>query len=227
MPRKPLKKIGLLIPATNSAAEPELARHLPANASVHTARMLNANGEDAMIDTYLPEAVRDLAMVKPDVVVFACTTAGASRGAAFERQLIQSIADTTGAPTVSVMNASSRALKELGAKAVGVITPYPKAANDHIEHALEEAGFNVVAIDGLQMPGINQSEFTANDLIEFGHQVLAGKDVDAVFISCTNLFTLDDVDTFRQAFGRPVVTSLSAALDEVNGLIAEPAAQPA
>ncbi|GIW10918.1 MAG: hypothetical protein KatS3mg061_1975 [Dehalococcoidia bacterium] len=37
-------------------------------------------GPAAMLDQYLPHAVADLATLRPDAVLFACTTAGALRG---------------------------------------------------------------------------------------------------------------------------------------------------
>ncbi|MFN8535739.1 MAG: aspartate/glutamate racemase family protein [Dehalococcoidia bacterium] len=211
------KRVGLLVPSTNSAAEPELARHLSDEMTVHTARMRMTpeGGSEAMLDTYMPEAVADLATLKPDVVLFACTTAGAMRGSKYETELMDWIGRQTGAKTVSVMAESARALREIDAQRVGVLTPYPEAGTKAVADALTNAGFDVAVAKGLQIEGVRTPELTADDLITFGHDVLAGIDVDAVFISCTDLFTIDDLEKFEAAFQKPVVSSMSAGVAAV------------
>jgi maleate isomerase len=215
--RKRLKRVGLLVPAANVAAEPELSSRLRDVASVHTARMYYQRGaEEAMLDRYLPEAVRDLAMLKPDMVIFACTTGGALRGNAYEHDLVQRIGEQTGAPAISVMAESVQALRRMGVHRIAVLTPYPPEDNAHIKASLTEAGLDVVAIDGLQIEGVASPELTTEELIDFGKKIFDGVDYEAVFIPCTNLFTLDAIDQFEAAFGKPVVTTLGAALAAVN-----------
>ncbi|GIW05551.1 MAG: maleate cis-trans isomerase [Dehalococcoidia bacterium] len=219
------KRIGLLIPSPNVVAEPELGRRLPDNVSLHTARMYwTRGGEAEMLDRYLPDALRDLASLHPDVVIFACTTAGALRGNASEQALIRSIEEATGAPAISVLAESIAALRRIGARHVGVLTPYPEEDNHHIAAALGEAGVDVVAIDGLRLPGVASPELTADDLIPFGRHVLTGKRFDAVFIACTNLFTIDALPAFEAAFGAPVVSTLAAAREAALRALAQPAA---
>ena len=210
-------KVGVLIPAPNIATEPELARHLSDEYSVHTSRMhWTRGGEEAMLDEYLPLSVRDLAAMQPDVVVFACTTGGAVRGTEYEKNLVQWISEQTSAPAISVMAESMRSLKDLGAQRIGVLTPYPEEDNVHIKASLMEAGFDVPVIDGLRIPGVKSPDLSTDQMIEFGKGVLAGHDIDAVFISCTNLFTLDSLPDYEAAFGKPVVTTLSATIDAIH-----------
>ncbi|MCS6801841.1 MAG: aspartate/glutamate racemase family protein [Chloroflexota bacterium] len=211
------KRVGLLVPSTNSAAEPELARHLPAEVTVHTARMrfTPEGGPAAMLDTYLPEAVADLATLQPDVVLFACTTAGAMRGSAYEVAMLREIEQQTGAKALSVMAEAVEALRRLGARRIGLLTPYPEEGTRAVAAALVAAGFEVPVAKGLQIAGVRPPELTPDDLIAFGREALAGVEVDAVFISCTDLFTLDALDQFEAAFGKPVITSLSAGLAAV------------
>ena len=52
------KRVGVIVPSTNTAVEPELYRHLPADVSVHTARMhfsSETGGQEAMLDEHLPD----------------------------------------------------------------------------------------------------------------------------------------------------------------------------
>ena len=46
-----------------------------------------------MLDEHLPRAVADITTTQPDVVAFACTSAGALRGNVAEEALVASISD--------------------------------------------------------------------------------------------------------------------------------------
>src|ERR671914_2171314 len=90
------QRIGLIVPSSNTVVEPDFYRTVPSDASVHAARMFLAETTEAaeriMITEYVPQAVKDLASLHPDVVAFACTTGGAVLGADGEAKLIEQIA---------------------------------------------------------------------------------------------------------------------------------------
>ncbi|MYC30160.1 MAG: hypothetical protein F4X65_08740, partial [Chloroflexi bacterium] len=78
------KRVGLIVPSTNTVMEPDLYRNLPSGTTVHTSRMLlegsvTIEAEEMMLDVYLPECARQIGTLQPDVVVFGCTSAGALR----------------------------------------------------------------------------------------------------------------------------------------------------
>ena len=59
-PSVPGKRVGLIVPSTNTVMEPDLYRHLPEGVTVHTSRMLlegsvTIEAEEKMLDVYLPE----------------------------------------------------------------------------------------------------------------------------------------------------------------------------
>src|SRR3982751_751191 len=123
-----MARVGLVVPSSNTVMEVDLYRRLPPEVTLHTARMFmvetTPEGESAMLDDYLPGAVRDLASVNPDVVVFGCTSAGALRGNDYEAERIRSRGEQTGAEVVSVAAAVRAAIRRRGARRVGVVTPY-------------------------------------------------------------------------------------------------------
>ena len=123
------KRVGLIVPSTNTVMEPDLYRHLPDGVTVHTARMLlegsvTIEAEELMLDVYLPECARQIGTLRPDVVVFGCTSAGALRGPAYERELAEELSRTTGAPTITIMGAVVEELRRLKVNSVAVLTPY-------------------------------------------------------------------------------------------------------
>jgi maleate isomerase len=169
-----------------------------------------------MLDEHLPRASADLATARPDVVLFACTSAGALRGNAYEMELVERLSASMGAETISVAAAVRRALAARGARRVGVVTPYVESLNVPIAASLEAGGFEVSAIDGL---GITENFAIAavepERIGSFAVETLAGQELDVAFISCTNLRALDAREQIERALGVPVVTSNSAALEAV------------
>src|SRR5215211_1915953 len=86
-------RIGLIVPSSNTVVETDFFRQLPPDVTLHTARMFladtTAEAERVMVSKYLPQAIDDIASIRPDVVAFACTSAGAVLGARGEAQLIE------------------------------------------------------------------------------------------------------------------------------------------
>ena len=154
------------------------------------------------------------------MVVFACTSAGALRGNAFEADLIDRLSAKMGAETISVAAAVRRVLATRGARRVGVVTPYIESLNERIASSLESGGCDVTAIHGL---GITENFAIAavepERIGEFAVETLAGQELDLVFLSCTNFRAFDARKHVERALGVPVVTSNSAALEVVGDRI--------
>ena len=121
------KRVGLLVPSSNTVMEADFYRNLPASVTVHTGRMYmestTVQGEGLMLDEYTLPAAKILATAKPDVVVFGCTSAGALRGNAYDTELCQRISEVTGRPTISVIESVRRKLSATRATRVAVLTP--------------------------------------------------------------------------------------------------------
>jgi maleate isomerase len=221
-------RVGLIVPSSNSVIEVDFYRRLPADTTLHTARMYleetTPEGESAMLDDHLPVAINDLRSVRPDVMVFGCTSAGALRGNAYEAELIKRIADETRAETFSVAASVRRVIREAGGTRVGVITPYVDSLNDKIRQSLQDDGLEVAGIHGL---GITENfaiaEVEPARIAEFASECFADSDIDLLFASCTNFRALDAREEIHAALGVPVVTSNHAALAVVLDQIGAPA----
>jgi maleate isomerase len=222
-------RVGLIVPSSNTVAEVDFYRRLPGDCTLHTARMYleetTPEGEAVMLDEHLPGAVRDLATARPDVVVFACTSAGALRGNAYEAELIDRLADETGATTFSVAAAVRSSLAARSGRRIGVITPYVESLNERIAASLEAGGFEVASIHGL---GITENFAIAAvepaRIASFAVEQLSGTDSDLVFVSCTNFRALEACEKIERGLGVPAVTSNLAALEAVLGHVGATAA---
>lgn len=222
-------RIGLIVPSSNTVAEVDFYRRLPADCTLHTARMYleetTPEGEAVMLDEHLPRATSDLASARPDVSVFACTSAGALRGNAYEARLVEGLESQTGAATFSVAASVRSAIRAAGCRRVGVITPYVDSLNEKIAQSLQDDGLEVAAIHGL---GITDNfaiaEVESERIVQFASECFAGSDIDLLFASCTNFRAFDAREEIRQALGVPVVTSNQAALAAVLDHLGVPAA---
>ena len=211
------RRIGLIVPSSNTVVEVDFARNLPPGATLHTARMFLAEtteaAERAMITEYVPRAALDLASLSPHVVAFACTSGGAVLGADGEARLIEELARTTNARVVST-NAAVKALIERHApRRVAVITPYVDELNERIRAGLVGRGLNVVRIAGL---GITENYAIAlippDRIVAFAVEQLADVAFDLLFVSCTNFRGLAARPALLDRFGVPVVTSNQATI---------------
>jgi maleate isomerase len=222
-------RIGLIVPSSNTVAEVDFYRRLPADCTLHTSRMYleetTPEGEAVMLDEHLPRATTDLATARPDVTVFACTSAGALRGNAYEARLVDELESQTGAATFSVAASVRWAIRGAGCRRVGVITPYVDSLNEKIAQSLQDDGLEVAGIHGL---GITEN-FTIADveperIAQFASECFADSDIELLFASCTNFRAFDAREDIHQALGLPIVTSNQAALAAVLDHLGVPAA---
>lgn len=213
-----MKRIGIIVPSTNTVAEVDFQTHGPEQFSVHTARMFldatTAESERRMVFDYLPAAVRDIATMKPDVVVFACTSAGAVIGPQHEDKMVADMSSVVSAPVISTNAAVHRSLVAVGPSRLAVLTPYVDDLTGKIRDGLERVGMTIAHAAGMGVVDpFAIAEITPSDILEFADKELAGVDFDALFVSCTNLPAMAARLPLQERLGVPVVTSNQAALD--------------
>ena len=210
--------LGLLVPSSNTSTEMDFREWLPADVSLHVARMFMADASveacRALVRDYAPAAARDIGTTEPDVVVFSCTGAGAFLGERGEAELVARLSGISGAPVVSTNEAVTSLIEAHRPSAVAVITPYVEEITRGIVEARERAGHRVVRAAGM---GITVNRDIARveppQLLEFAERQLAGADFDLLFVSCTNLRTAPVLAPLARRFGVPVVTSNRASFE--------------
>lgn len=213
-----MKRIGIIVPSTNTVAEVDFQTYAPEQFSVHTSRMFldatTAESERRMVFDYLPAAVRDIATMQPHVVVFACTSAGAVIGPEHEDKLVADMSEAVSAPVVSTNAAVQKSLVAVGPSRLAVLTPYVDDLTGKIRDGLERVGVTVAHAVGMGIVDpFAIAEVSPSDILDFAEKQLAGVDFDALFVSCTNLPAMAALPALRERFGVPVVTSNQAALD--------------
>ena len=218
-PAKGWRRVGLLVPSSNTVMEVDFYRRLPQGFTLHTGRMYlqttTPEGESRMLDDHVMPAAHNVGTARPDVIVFGCTSAGALRGNDYDRKLCERIAADTNADVLSVISSVREAIRSRGAGRVGIITPYVESLNEKIRGSLEaDDGVQVVDIRGL---GISDNfaiaEIPTDKIVAFAAETFDGSSIDLLFASCTNFRAMDAMPAIRATLGVDVVTSNSAALE--------------
>src|SRR5262249_16169177 len=114
-------RIGLLVPSSNTTVEPEFYRALPANVTLHTARLfLTDITPEAILRIVqdLEEASRMLATADVDVIVMGATAPSFLKGAGYDREVMDRIVRATGKPATTTSTALVRALRLIGARRI-------------------------------------------------------------------------------------------------------------
>lgn len=223
---RPLR-VGLMVPSSNTVMEIDFHRNLPPERfTVHTARIFlestTREGEERMINEFVPRASADLKTLLPDIVVFGCTSAGSLYGMAFDRKICSDVGRATGGRAISVLSSVSEELKSAGASRIAVITPYIDELNSTIKRSLEEDGFGVASIDGMSIShNYKIGTVSPSEIVQFAKQKLSKTTAGCIFFSCTNLRAVEALPELKRIFSMPIVTSNQAAIDAVKRAAAQ------
>jgi len=208
-------KIGLIIPSTNTINEPEFWRLAPKGVTIHTARalLLGPATEESYFKmaAAVDGAAEEIATAEVDVVAYGCTSGSIICPLP---ELIKNMSEKTGKPSIATAGAVVAALRALGITRVAVGTPYVEFVNESERRFLRDYGFHVTSLHGLEL-GQTQEERRGigrvpPEVVFRLARAIDRPDAEAIFISCTNLATLDVIAEIERELGKPVVTSNQA-----------------
>ncbi len=212
-------RIGVLLPPGNVSVEREFARYAPENVALNYNRMsrpVSVSTKSSLLSMVpsLERTARDLAQTRPDLMLFACTSGSFLEGRGKEDGLARRINDYTGVPAITTSMAVVDALSALRLKRIYMITPYPDDINDEEVEFLAHYGVEVTGYDSFRCAITDlTADVPSEDVAELAlkHRAEIGK-CDGLFISCTQLLTMDQIEPLEKQLGRSVVTSNQATL---------------
>jgi maleate isomerase/arylmalonate decarboxylase len=212
-------RLGVLLPFTNTNLEPDLVMLRPPGVSLHFAR-LGGYDQDAVPDTgqmaglgaaSLEEPLRLIAGVRPDVILYGCTSATLTHGLAFDRDLAARIRGITGASTVTAAGAILHGLRALGVTRIGFASPYVGEINELATAFLLAAGIETVAQAdiGRALDNYGQGELTPDEIFELARRA-DNAEAQAIVLSCTDMRSVEVVERLEAALCKPIVSSNQA-----------------
>jgi len=212
-------RVGLIVPATNSTAEPDFAMVAPKNVSIHSQRMWNVNELTVEVmeemNSDVERAARYLAEAKMDFIVYACTTGSFFKGPGYDEELIKGIEKVAGVPAVATAPSAVEALRFLGAKRISVASPYAQWQNDRLRAYYEALGFEVLNVEGdphgAVAGGQGHCDLSPESVVEFASGVCR-PEADVLFCSCTAWRSMEVAAELEQRTGKPVVSANQATI---------------
>ena len=208
-------KIGLIMPHCGTNPEYEFHKYAPEGVAVMTQRILFERVDPQGLEELggrVDEAAKLLSGFQPDIILFGCTSGSLIKGFGYDQELIKRIEDKCGTKALTTSTALIMALKALGSKRLVVSTPYIDAVNEIEKKFLEDNGFEVLKIKGLQnLEPTLMPRTPFNKMYHLTKEVLDPQ-ADTVFVSCTGLGVAHGINMMERDFDRPVITSNQVSL---------------
>ncbi|CAN5613394.1 Asp/Glu/hydantoin racemase [soil metagenome] len=172
---------------------------------------LTPEGYDA-VQHKLVRAASSLKADGVDAIALMGTSLSFYKGAAYNEMLTKLLNEVSGLPSVTMSTAVVDALTATGCRKVAVATAYGEAVNERLRSFLGESGFEVTALEALQIEDVSKVQaVTDEQLIDLAMRTLdSGPKADGLLISCGGLRTLGVTMTLQQRLGMPIVSSSTA-----------------
>jgi len=205
--------VGLMVPINNTTMEGELLSWLPEGSTCRTLRIPRGKGllTEETLPAYVESAV-ELAQqfneTPLDVIAYGCTAAGFILGPAGDADIAQRLAKATGLPVVTTARSMMLALQALGAQKISLLTPYHDDVNVRLRAFLQSGDITVGHFDSFYAADVVALGQITEQQVDTRAQPLCLDDVDAMFIACSQLPTLNVVNPLAASWGKPVLSSI-------------------
>ena len=209
----PRAKIGYVLLATEQTVQDDVIRLRPPGVGVHFTRAaipdsITSESLAAQADLLADCAATLLPDGSLDVICYACTSGSLVIGE--ERVFSELNRGAPAAQATSLITGVIRALRRLEARRIVVATPYLDEVNQREVDYLQQAGFEVISLCGLNLEKDSDMVRVAPDFIAEFALDQDRADADAIFVSCGALRTLEVVGEIEARAGTPVVCSNQA-----------------
>jgi len=218
------RRIGVVIPSTNTSVEADYNDLRPANVTLHVARIFintSIDSDDKAQETLRQiregseKAVHDVCTCKPDHLIMGMSSETFVGGLEGSRALTRRMEEASGLGVSTGSEATNLALKKIGAKRIAALTPYQPSIDSQVERYFDDLGYEMVAMKSLRCPTATSiAEVTGEEILvaidELGAQ--AGGEFDAFVQAGTNLSSWGVADQVEERTGKPLVSINAATL---------------
>jgi maleate isomerase len=221
-----VKRLGMLVPSSNTVVEPETHRLLPPDGSVttHVSRLkvVQVSAEESSLQQFELDRVLAAAELLVDATVDLILwngTAASWLGFNRDADMVEAIESATGIAATTAVIALNDRLAALGACRIGLVTPYVETLESRIIANYQGAGFEVAAAERAEMT--ENTSFAAIAPARIANMVrhVAKTPVDAILILCTNLAGASVAGVLSAELGTPVLDSVVVAIEHSLNLL--------
>ncbi|WP_375173036.1 aspartate/glutamate racemase family protein [Pseudooceanicola sp.] len=204
-------QLGLVVLQADETIEPDMRRLFGREAEVLVTRI--ASGEEvtpetlAAMETHLGQSASLLpGGARFSALAYACTSGAAQIGPARVAEILR--AETGVAQITDPVSALTAACSALGVTRLGLLSPYVAEVSDRIRTVLAEAGIATPVFGSFNVAEEARVVRIAPASIRDAAVSLAQEGgIEALFLSCTNLRTLDLIEELEARTGLPVLSS--------------------
>lgn len=219
-----IRRIGLLVPSSNTTVEPEFYRALPAHITLHVARLhLTQITPEAILEMVedLETQSRNLASADVDVIVLGATAPSFLKGLGYDREIAQRIEKSAGKRATTTSTALIEAIRHLGLKRVVLGSAYDEKLNAIARSFLEANGVTVLAAHGLGMvDNLAVGRLPDVSALELGRRI-DQSGADGIVLACTNWRTMSAIERLETELGKPVISTTQVSLWAALGILGE------
>ncbi len=209
------RHFGVLIPSTNTTVETELVR-LPSTYQAHYARLLTSTPGQPFSpsrDDDIDYQSKLLGTARVEMVILMQTSASLFAEDYDESVTRRMSAAANGVPALTSAQAVGRSLRALGARRIGLVSPYSAQVNQRARHYFaNKHGLDIMAVEGF---AATDSYVIGNLGPENARDAFARIDhpeIDAFMVPGANFPTMASIAAWEREFNKPVVTSTQASL---------------
>jgi maleate isomerase len=208
------KKMGIVVPSTNTVVQPECELLKPRGVTNHVGRSTlktTTISEQGFADHMramregMDDAIDQLMTCKPDHLIFGVAIEAFSGGVKGAEQFQQGLTAKAGVGTTMGSTAAVAALKAFGAKRIAVLTPHQPSGDVIVRTYLQEAGFDIAKLVGLKCPTPWAIAETPPETVRAHLHDLNSDDIDAILQVGTNLANVTTAADAERWFGKPVL----------------------
>ena len=210
------KKLGVIIPSTNTIVEPDFHRMSVPGVTPHTSRIhirdQNLDSDEAFVRLLeqirieIQFAIERVLTAEPHAMVMGMSAETFWDGMEGNRKFTQMISQWAGGLQVATgAEACEKALKLYDVKKIGVVTPYQPIGDKNVVKFFNDLGYEVAAIKGLRCPSAIAIAEVSEDELRKALIEVNKPDVDALVQVGTNLSMVGLADEAERWFNKPVI----------------------
>jgi maleate cis-trans isomerase len=111
------------------------------------------------------------------------------------------------------------ALQAAQARKIAVVTPYQDSVNTQLAAFLEAGGIEVLVLNSFRAATVQElGQITSAQVDALARSTMTN-DCDAMLIACSQLPTIDLLQSLQESFGRPVFSSVQSTAWQVGKVL--------
>lgn len=209
------RHFGVLIPSTNTTCEIEFGRLLPPAYQAHFGRLLSsAPGHpfSPSRDEDIDHQSRLLGTAKVEAIVLAQTSASLF-AEDYDAATTRRIGAAAGCPALTSAQAVGRAVRALGIRRIGLVSPYSEPVNARArQYFATKYGLDTVALEGFAATDSYLIGKLGPENARDAFARIDRPEIEAFVVPGGNFPTMPSIAAWEHEFSKPVVTTNQAAV---------------